>query len=85
MAGAQTKAECVVLGWLQREAALQGEETLSLAPLRVLSASPSAPCVDVRVRLSETPGKGIISTTHKQIAGFGICFEVLAARLSKEA
>lgn len=53
----------------------------ALAPESVLSVAH----VDVRVQLSQAPGKGIISTTHKKIAGFGICFEVLAARLRKEA
>lgn len=62
-----------------------GKKTLLLALLWLLSASPSAARVDVRVQLSQAPGKGIISATHKKIAGFGICFEVLAARLSKEA
>lgn len=50
-----------------------------------LEPVPAAAHVDVRVQLSQAPGKGIISTTHKKIAGFGIYFEVLAARLSKEA
>lgn len=36
---------------------------------------------DVRVQLSQASGEGTVSTTHKKIAGFGICFEVLAARL----
>ena len=83
--GAQTKGKSVVVGWLWRGGALWGEETLSLALLLLPSASPSAAHVDVRVQLSQAPGKGIISTTHKKIEGFGICFEVLAARLSKEA
>lgn len=63
----------------------RGEETLSLALLCLLRASPSVAHVDVSVQLSQAPGKWIISTTHKKIAGFGICFEVLTARLSKEA
>lgn len=73
-------------GWLAAEkGALWGEETWLLALLSLLRASPSVARVDIRVQLSQAPGKGIISTTHKKIAGFGICFEVLAARLSKEA
>lgn len=85
VAGAQTKAKPVVVGWLRREGALWGEENLSLALLWLLSASLSMAHVNVRVQLSQAPGKGIISTTHEKIAGFGICFEILAARLSKEA
>lgn len=68
-----------------REKGLCGEERPLLALLRLLSAGPSAAPVDVRVQLSQAPGKGIISTTHKKIAEFGICFEVLAGRLRKEA
>lgn len=83
MAGSRTKAK--VVGWLWKEDALWGEENLSLAPFWLLSASPSVAHVDVRVQLSQAPGKGIISTTHKKIAGFGICFEIPAARLRKEA
>lgn len=84
-AGAQIKAKRVVVGWPQREGALRGKETLLLALLRLPRAGPSVARVNVRVQLSQAPGKGIISTTHKKISGFGICFEVLAARLSKEA
>lgn len=66
-----------------REKGLCQEKRLAL--LWLPSAGPSAAPGDVRVQLSQAPGKGIISTTHKEIAEFGICFEVLAARLSKEA
>lgn len=66
-----------------REKGLCGEERPLLALLRLLSAGPSAAPVDARVQ--QAPGKGIISTTHKKIAEFGICFEVLAGRLRKEA
>lgn len=68
-----------------REKGLCGEKRSLLALLWLPSAGPSAPPVHVRVQLSQAPGKGIIPTTHKKIAEFGICFEVLAARLSKEA
>lgn len=68
-----------------REKGLCGGKRRFLALLWLPSAGPSAAPVDVRVQLSQAPSKGIISTTHKKIAEFGICFEVLAARLSKEA
>lgn len=68
-----------------REKGLCGEERPLLALLWLPGAAPSAAPADVRVQLSQAPEKGIISTTHKKIAEFGICFEVPAARLSKEA
>jgi len=45
----------------------------------------TGPAASRMAQLSQAPGEGIISTAHKRIAGFGICFEALAARLSKEA
>lgn len=68
-----------------REKGLCGENKPLLALLWLPGSGPAAAPVRVRVQLSQAPGKGIISTTHKKIAEFGICFEALAARLSKEA
>lgn len=68
-----------------REKRLCGEKRPLLALPWLPSTGPSAAPVDVRVHLPQAPRKGIISTTHEKITEFGICFEVPAARLSKEA
>lgn len=76
--GAQVKAECMMLAG--------GREKVLGRSCWLCSGSQSGSILPgCWVQFSQTPGGEIISTMHKKIAGFGICFEAFAGRLSKEA